>query len=204
MKRTPRSEEKGFQELDVNPVTADHWSDLEKLFGEKGACGGCWCMWMRLTRSEFQKLKGEGNKEAMRTIVRAGEVPGLLAYDGGEPVAWCSVAPREQFPVLDRSRILKPIDDTPVWSVVCFFVERSHRNRGITVQLLNGAKDYVRRQGGGAIEGYPVEPKRDRIPPPFAWTGIAAAFRRAGFTESLRRSDTRPIMRFYLNDEESR
>jgi hypothetical protein len=24
------------------------WGDLERLFGEKGAWGGCWCMYLRI------------------------------------------------------------------------------------------------------------------------------------------------------------
>ncbi len=155
-------------------------------------------MWWRLKRSEFERRKGEGNRQAIKAIVEAGEVPGLLAYAGDKPVAWCSVAPREQFPVLGRSRILKPIDETPVWSVVCFFVEKSHRNKGLSLQLLRAAVEYVKQQGGEVVEGYPVEPKKDRMPAAFAWTGFALTFEKAGFVERLRRSETRPIMRFYI------
>lgn len=194
--------QENLSELEFHPLTRDHWSDFVRLFGERGACGGCWCMWWRLKRSEFERQKGETNKQAMKAIVEAREVPGLLAYVAGKPVAWCSVAPREQYSVLGRSRILKPIDETPVWSVVCFFVEKSHRNKGLTLQLLRAAVEYVKQQGGRVVEGYPVEPKKKRMPSAFAWTGFASTFEKAGFIECLRRSETRPIMRFYIEGDE--
>ena len=181
--------------LTVHPVTAERWPDLERLFGPKGAYGGCWCMLNRLSRREVEAGKGEGNRRAMKALVENGQVPGLLAYDEDEPVGWCSVAPREAFPGLARSRIMKPLDARPVWSVTCFFIRKTHRNRGLSVALLNAVCDYVRDRGGELVEGYPVEPKQARMADVFAWTGLAASFRAAGFTEVLRRSETRPIMR---------
>ncbi len=180
--------------LEYHPLTPDRWSDFETLFGERGACGGCWCMWWRLTRSNYNQQKGEGNRLALKAIVEAGEVPGIIAYADGEPVAWCSVAPREFFQALERSRILKPVDDSDVWSIVCFFVAKSYRRKGVSVNLLRAAIDYVRKHGGRIVEGYPVEPSKDQ-PDAFVWTGLASAFRRAGFKEVARRSETRPIMR---------
>lgn len=182
--------------LEFHPVTAKRWRDLEKLFGERGACGGCWCMCWRLKRSQFEKQKGAGNKKALKKIVAAGEVPGLLAYAGREPVGWCSVAPREAFPVLENSRILKRVDDQPVWSASCFFVARPYRRQGLSVKLLRAAVAYAKKKGARMVEGYPVEPKKSPMPDVFAWTGLASAFRRAGFKEVLRRSPTRPIMRY--------
>ena len=102
------------------------------------------------------------------------------------------------FSTLSRSRILKPVDTQPVWSVVCFFVSRSHRRKGLTVELLQAAVEYARRNGAKIVEGYPVEPKAGIAPDVFVFTGLASAFLQAGFTEVLRRSETRPIMRFYL------
>ena len=110
-------------------LTPERWTDFEELFGERGAAGGCWCMWWRLTQREFDAQKGEGNRRAMKAIVDSGRVPGVLAYHEGQPVGWCSVAPREEFPRLGRSRILKPVDDEPVWSVVCFFIVISNDPR---------------------------------------------------------------------------
>ena len=178
-----------------HPVTPDRWTDLETLFGPKGAYGGCWCMLNRIPRKTLEAQKGDGNRKAMKELVDSGQVPGILAYDKGNPVAWCSVAPRDAFPGLERSRIMKPIDDTPVWSVTCFFVRKSHRHRGLSVALLEAACAYVRAQGGHVVEGYPIEPRKPEMPDIFAWLGLAAAYRKAGFTEVLRRSETRPIMR---------
>lgn len=157
-------------------------------------------MWFRLTRSEFEKQKGAGNKRAMKRIVSSGKIPGILAYAGGEPVGWCSVAPREVFPVLQRSRVLKPADDQPVWSIVCFFVAKAFRHKGVTVKLLEAAIEYVRKQGGKIVEGYAVEPKKESVPDIFVYPGLAAAYRKAGFKEVLRRSPTRPIMRYFLEN----
>ena len=179
------------------PLTSDRWNDLEKLFGEKGACGGCWCMYWRLSYSEFQKQIGDGNKEAFKRLVYSGKVPGILAYAGDEPVGWCSVAPREVFPKLEHSRILKRVDDKPVWSVVCFFVAKPFRHRGLSIKMLEAVVDYVRCNGGRIVEGYPVEAEKKQ-PGAFLYTGIASAYRKAGFAEVARRSPTRPIMRYHI------
>lgn len=183
-------------EFNFQLVTPDRWNDLAALFGERGATGGCWCMWWRLKRSEFDENKGSGNKRALKAIIDSGEVPGILAYIREKPVGWCSVAPREKFGALERSRILKRVDEQPVWSIVCFFVDKSYRRKGVTVQLLEAAVDYARGRGARIIEGYPVEPKIDNVPDPFVYTGLASAFLQAGFKEVLRRSETRPIMRY--------
>jgi GNAT superfamily N-acetyltransferase len=186
------------RKLAFHPLTPERWPDLEQLFGPRGACGGCWCMVWRLTRSRFEQQKGSRNKEAMKRIVAAGEVPGIIAYAEGVPIGWCAVAPRDAYPVLARSRVLKPIDEESVWSISCFFVRREHRHRGVTVELLKAAVKHVRKHGGSIVEGYPVEPKRDEMPPVFAWTGLPSAFLQAGFVECARRSPTRPIMRRVL------
>src|SRR5262249_54667262 len=142
--------------LEFHPAIAERWQDLEALFGERGACGGCWCMWWRITRSQFEQQKGQANKEALRTIVLSGEVPGLLAYVDGRPIAWCSIAPREAYPALERSRILKRVDDQPVWSVTCLFVARPFRRKGVTPKLLRTAVEYAKEHGAKIVEGYPV------------------------------------------------
>lgn len=189
------SSKPGLNALRFHPLTPNRWPDLERLFGNRGACGGCWCMWWRLSRSEFEKAKGEGNRRAFRRIVASGSRPGLLAYAAGEPIAWCAVGPRGSFPVLDRSRILAPVDDEPVWSVTCFFVARPYRRKRITVRLLEAAAEFARRRGAKILEGYPVEVRSGNMPDAFAWTGLVGAFRAAGFSEVARRSKTRPIMR---------
>jgi GNAT superfamily N-acetyltransferase len=160
-------------------------------------------MWWRLKRSEFERQQGEGNRLAMKAIVDSGEVPGILAYIDGKPVGWCSVAPRERFGVLQRSWVLKPVDDRPVWSIVCFFVAKGHRDQGMMLKLIRAAIAYVRWQGGSVIEAYPVEAREGRLPPFSVFVGLAATFEKAGFKEVLRRSERRPIMRLYLEEDDA-
>ena len=185
--------------LDWFPLTENRWGDFENLFGERGACGGCWCMLWRINRSQFERGKGEGNRRAMQAIVRSGETPGIIGTIDHAPVAWCSVAPRETFTALERSRILKRLDEKPVWSISCFFVRKDLRGKGLSACMIAAALEYVKSQGGSWVEGYPVEPKKGRTAPAFAWTGLASAFRKAGFPEVARRSDTRPIMRYRIS-----
>lgn len=181
------------------PVAPERWDDFETLFGERGAVGGCWCMWFRLKRSEFESQKGEKNKQSMHAIIDRRDVPGILAYAEGQPVGWCSVAPREAFPVLDRSWVLKRVDDQPVWSIVCFFIARPFRQQGLSGKLLEAALDYAREHGAKIVEGYPVDPKKDSTPDVFAYNGLASTFLQAGFVEVARRSETRPFMRYYFD-----
>jgi GNAT superfamily N-acetyltransferase len=184
--------------LQFRPLTQDRWPDLEALFGERGACGGCWCMFWRLGRSQFDAQKGAGNRKGFKRLVASGRVPGILAYDGEAPVGWCAVEPREEYTRLERSRVLAPIDDTPVWSVTCLFVRRDYRRCGVSIELLRAAVAHVKRQGGQVVEGYPVEPAGGQTADAFAYTGLASAFRQAGFTEAARGSPSRPIMRFEI------
>ena len=186
-------------ELSFQPLTTNQWDDFVSLFGERGACGGCWCMLWRLSKKQFESQKGDGNKRAMKAIVDSAEVPGILAYHNTKAIGWCAIAPRSSFPALARSRILQPIDDSPCWSVACLFVDRSYRKKSVSTELLQAATEYAKSQGAELVEGYPVEPKSEKdIPPAFAWTGIPKAFVRAGFREVARRSPTRPIMRIEL------
>ena len=185
-------------ELEFRALTPDLWDDFESLFGERGACGGCWCMWFRLSHRQFEADKGERNREAMQALVAAGKTPGVLAYHGDLAVGWCSVAPREEFVRLERSRILKPVDDLPVWSIVCVFVAKPYRRRGVSAQLLRAAVEHVRARGGEIVEGYAVEPRRGRTADTFAFPGLYAAYVAAGYEEVARRSETRPIMRYVI------
>jgi len=158
-------------------------------------------MWWRLQRSEFERQKGEGNRQAIKRIVGSGEVPWIHAYANNQAVAWCSVAPREAYPTLERSRTLKRVDDKPVWSIVCFFIAKPFRGKGIALKLLRAAIEHVDKHGGKIVEGYPVEPKGGRMPDAFAYTGLASTFRKAGFVEVARRSERRPIMRYVIKEK---
>ena len=183
---------------DVYPAVGERWPDVERLFGKKAACGGCWCMWWRQAGKAYAQLRGEQNKALLRQIVEAGEEPGLLAYAHGEPVGWCALAPRPTYSRLEHTRNFKPVDDRPVWSVVCFFVAKAFRRQGVTRALLSAALAYAREHGAKILEAYPVEPKGGATPDVYAYPGVASTFRSLGFVEVARRSPTRPIMRYTL------
>jgi GNAT superfamily N-acetyltransferase len=182
----------------IRPVTAARWDDLEKLFGERGAIAGCWCMWFRETSSEFEDNAYDGNRTAMRGLVAKGRKPGLLAYENGSPVGWVSVAPRREFGRIERSPILKRVHGADVWSVVCFYIDRHHRKGGVGSELLRAAVDFAVAQGAGIIEGYPIDVSRRRsIQSSELFVGTLEMFLKAGFEEVARRSPTRPIVRYF-------
>src|ERR1019366_9118772 len=142
-------------QLEFFPATADRWADVETLFGSRGVCEGSWCMTWRLPRAEFNRNKGDGYGEVFHNLVRKSPAPGILAYADGKPVGWCAVAPREAYPALGRSRILKPVDRQPVWSISCLFVEKSHRRQGLSAKLIQAAAKFAQSQGAKIVEGYP-------------------------------------------------
>lgn len=185
----------------IRPLTASRWPDFEKLMGPRGGMGGCWCMWWRLPRKRYETQKGSRNKSAMRRIVKAGPPPGVLAYAGREAVGWCALAPRQDYVALENSRVLAPPDTTdtaqPVWSVVCFYIAKPWRRKGVSTALLRGAAEFARKRGARILEGYPVDPQPGKVASmlPWAYTGLPQTFQRAGFGEIARRSPTRPIMR---------
>ncbi len=184
--------------LSFHPLTPARWDDFVELFGPHGAQAGCWCMWPRLTAKEFEARKGLANRRAMQAIVKSGTVPGILAYRAGHAVGWCALAPRVDYVRLERSRVLAPVDDQPVWSVYCFFIARSERRRGVATELLRAAVQHARKKGARMLEGYPIDPRSNRFPDAFAYHGTVSVFRAAGFREVARRSATRPIMRLEL------
>lgn len=185
-------------ELDFHSVSPDRWDDFEKLFGPRGATAGCWCMWWRIKRKDWEANQYEGNRAAIKGIIDSGTVPGLLAYHGDAPVGWVSVGPREDFPVLQRSPILKPVDDQPVWSIVCFVVHKDYKGQGMSGRLLQAAVDYASAQGATIVEGYPIAPKSVEVPDLYSFTGFLSTFQAAGFVEVARRSERKPIMRLYV------
>lgn len=176
------------------PLTPETWNDFETLFGPRGACGGCWCMSWRLPRAEFKANAGEGNRAAMRALVDAGQQPGVLLYEGGRAVAWCAVAPREQYVRLGASKVWAPVDEEKVWSVTCFFIDKKVRGKQLSVAVLEAAVEFARSRGARIVEGYPQELK-EKLPPAFVWMGVLPTFIHAGFHEVARRSEKKPIMR---------
>jgi GNAT superfamily N-acetyltransferase len=181
-----------------HPVDKNRWKDIEELFGERGACGGCWCMSWRLKPKDFEKQKGLGNKKAFKKIVYKNETAGIIAYFNGKPAGWCSVAPREEFIRLENSKVLAKVDDEPVWSISCFFIAKAFRRQGLSGELLKRVIDFCKKKKVKILEAYPVEPYSENIPAAFAWTGIPSAFEKVGFKVVERRSPKRPIMRYYL------
>ena len=190
-------------QLMTYPVTPERWVNLETLFGNHGAYSGCWCMFWRLRRSEFARMKAEDNKTILQGIVKNGEVPGILAYDHDQPIGWCSIDWRENYRALENSRILKRIDNQPVWSIVCFFVDRRYRGKGIMTKLIKGAIDYAIQQGAKIIESYPIDLQSPKLAGKNltgcgGYMGIASAFKDIGFEEVRRVSETQLIMRYYV------
>ena len=182
--------------IEVRPAD---WASFAGVMGEKGGCGGCWCMMWRLNRIDWVAGAGQGNREAMKAVFEASPPPGIIGMLGKEPVGWLQVDERAAFPRLTTSRVLKPVDDLPVWSVACFFVKKAFRRQGISLQMLRAACAHVEARGGTFLEGYPIDTPRERYPAVYAWTGFVQAFRDAGFEEVARRSETRPIMRKALD-----
>ncbi|MEW6554886.1 MAG: GNAT family N-acetyltransferase [Actinomycetota bacterium] len=183
-------------DMSYHPLTPERWDDFEELFGEHGAYGGCWCMYWRTTRAQFNRDAGEGNKRAMKAIVDAGTAPGILAYHRGRAVGWCSVAPREDFASLERSPKLKRVDGQPVWSIVCFYVPKEHRRRGLMELLLEAAVAYARENGAAIVEGYPTEPM-ERLKGAEGYMGLRPSFVKAGFREVARPCEWQSIARLY-------
>jgi GNAT superfamily N-acetyltransferase len=174
--------------ITVAPVTPERWDELATFFGPSGAYSGCWCTYFRQTSAEFNsgcRDQARGNRSLLRRITVAGQVPGLLAYDGEEPVGWVSVAPRPEFGRVLRSPRLRPgpdedPDDVSVWSVVCFWVPRTQRGRGLSGRLLDAAVGHARAGEARLIEGYPIDGSA-REEAAAIFTGTVKMFHRAGF-----------------------
>ncbi len=181
-------------EIAVRPVTPSRWNELEALFGPNGAYSNCWCMWWRMPSKDFDRAGGPAKKKALKELTGRREAPGLLAYRDGRPVGWVSVSPRERFGRIERSRVLARIDDRPVWSIVCFYIPREHRGRGVGRALLEGATEHVRSRGGRLVEAYPIDAGDGRRPPAEIYTGTLRMFEAAGFKEVARRG-RRPLVR---------
>lgn len=180
--------------FEFHPLTPERWDDLVRLFGPRGACAGCWCMFWRMKKPDFVKGSGEPNKRALKKLVNKGAPTGILAYLGADPIGWCAIAPRHDLIKLELHRTLKRIDDWPVWSIVCLFVAKEFRQKGASVALIKAAAEWAQAQGANIVEAYPTEPGK-KLPDPFVYTGIASAFRKAGFKEVARPARTRPIFR---------
>ena len=186
--------------LRFEPLTKNNWDKFVELFGNKGACGNCWCMFYRLSKTDFEKGKtDDGNKNAMKQLVWNNLPAGLIGFYEDLPIAWCAFAPRKDFPKLQKSRIHKPIDDKPVWSVPCTFIAKKFRRQGVSVALLKGLIEYAKENQIKIIEAYPTIPTQEKLSDAFAWIGLYKSFERAGFKIVDRTSKNRPMVRYYID-----
>lgn len=188
--------------IEIHPVTADRWEDLAAFFGPSGAFSNCWCTWWRQTAADFShgvEERGAGNRSLMHEIVEAGSEPGLLAYRDATPVGWISVAPRPQYGRVLRSRRIGPdpdeAGDERVWSVVCFWIPRAERGKGVANELLKGAVEHAKERGASHLEAYPVDTAGGRHPAANLFTGTLAMFQRAGFREVGRPRGSQLVVR---------
>ena len=184
--------------IKIEPVIKQNWNKFVELFGNKGACGNCWCMYFRLNQKAFVAGKiDSGNKKAMKALVWANQPVGLLAFHEEKPIAWCAFAPREDFSKLERSRIHRRIDDKLVWSIPCTFVDKKFRRMGVSVELLKEVVAYAKTKGIQIVEAYPTIPAQ-KLPDAFAWVGLYKSFERAGFEIVDRKSPNRPMVRYTI------
>ncbi len=168
-------------ELEVVPATDARWPDVVELLGGNGE-RGCWCQSWRGAQAGFGRADPGANRNALQAQVAAGPpAPGVIAYQGSEPVGWCGLAPVAALPRLRRSRTIPRVDDAPVWAIGCFVVKAGFRRRGVARALLDGAVAYARSQGAPGIEAYPIDPGPARVSTSFGFTGFVPMFERAGF-----------------------
>jgi ribosomal protein S18 acetylase RimI-like enzyme len=196
---TATTEELG---VTIRPLTPSRWKDLESVFEARGCSipRGCWCMYYRESgRQELPEGVGpaDARKRRLNALCAAGPPPGLLAYAGRKAVGWVTLGPRLEFLKLARSPVMKPVDDHPVWSIVCFVVPPEHRHRGVATALLRGGIDYAAKRGARILEAYPID-HAGRHNEDSLWHGTKSMFDKAGFVEVVRRRPHRPVMRIDL------
>ncbi len=181
----------GSDDLVVRPLTPERFGDIEAVFGEKSVARRCFCMHWRRPDGGYPDRRSTRDRFADR--VSEGRPPGLIGYLEAVPVGWVQVGPRDEFPTIWRSRLLKPVDDVETWSVNCFVTRVGYRRRGVASALLTAAKAFAVAHGATLIEGYPVDGERSSVVDYF--TGTFGMFQEEGFVEILRRDPTRPIVR---------
>ncbi len=187
-------------DFEVHPVTPDRVDDFVAVANPNRRATHCWCLSHRLTAPEVAELGGGSREAAFRALCGRENPPGVIGYDAGEPVAWCSIGPRSENTRLTRSRLIRPLDDLPVWSVICVVVRGGRRRQGYTTPLLEGAVAYAAGRGAPAVESYPVDPGEGRIDLTMAFVGTRAMFEKAGFavvgtTDATASSLPRLVMR---------
>ncbi|MFA5139869.1 MAG: GNAT family N-acetyltransferase [Elusimicrobiota bacterium] len=183
--------------MDIRELKKHDWDVVARLFRENGACGGCWCMWWRVEKGGrlWTRCKGAVNRSSLQRLIKQGKVHSMLAFEGEEPVGWCSFGPRESFPRLETVKALRRPFGKTTWSVVCFFIPSRYRGKGVATGLLKAATNRAFELGATEVEGYPVVPKMKPMPAAFAWTGVPALFKKCGYRELKRPGVSRPIFR---------
>jgi GNAT superfamily N-acetyltransferase len=186
------------------PLTSERFADLAELFNEGGDPKWCWCQYFRKQGLDWSNSTTAGNRSALESLAaRPDLAPGLVGYRDGRVVGWVSLAPREDYGRLEKAKVLARVDDTPVWSIVCFVVSKKARGQGVAAAMLQGAIAYAREHGATMLEAYPVATTRGRISPSSAFHGVQSMYEKAGFTvvatrQWNRSTPLRPIMRLAL------
>ena len=189
--------------LTVKPLTPENWPDLEKVFNARGCsvARGCWCMYYRRSGATSKPPAGmthaARNRADLAALARAQTPPGLVGYRGRTPIGWLSLGPRQDFAKLARSPVMKPVDDAPVWSIICFVVPSAYRGQGVARALLAAAIAWARKRGVTLLEAYPVD-REERAHDDAMWFGAKSMFDDAGFAEVARRKPHRPVVRLRL------
>ena len=186
-------------QLKFELLTKNNWDKFVELFGPNGACANCWCMYYRLLSPDYKaSLKNGLNKDAMQKLVWESKPTGILAMYNNKAVAWCAFSPREDFVRIEKSKVLKHIDNRPVWSIPCFFIHKEFRKNGVSGAVLNAVIGYARNHKIGIIEAYPVVASEAKVTDTSAWPGFLNTYTRAGFVIAGEKSKNKPIVRFYL------
>ena len=176
-----------MQNITFHEVDASRWDDLERLFESRGGPKSCWCM---VWRAGAKTAKGPDRKAAMKRYVCEGVPIGLLGYSGGEPVAWCSIAPRTTYRDFGGPTNISGLPEE-VWSLACFFIRRELRGKGLTKRIIEAAVQHAAKRGAKVVEAYPVEPGS----PSYRFMGYLPTFSAAGFHEVGRAGARRRVMR---------
>lgn len=175
-------EEIPLMSVEIHPATGERFPDLEQILAPRRRdAPACWCLTYRLTSSEFNSLRGEERPNRLRALCEQENAPGVIAYVDGVPAGWCAFGPRSEMGRLRRSRTILPVDDQPVWSIVCFVVKAGFRRQGLTHNLLHAAIAYARSRGVPTLEAYPIEKDGTRVSGAFAFVGTTSLFEAAGF-----------------------
>jgi hypothetical protein len=172
-------------QLTIKPVDSSNWKDFEKLFESKGAPRYCWCMAWRMNSDELKNNTSANRKTFIKKRVVAKVPIGLLAYHGSEPVAWCSIAPRETYERLGGD---ETVND--VWSIACFFIKKDFRHNGLVDFLIGHAKQFSKTNGAKYVEAYPVS----KDSPSYRFMGFISSFEKAGFRFVKKAGSRRNVM----------